>query len=197
MSSTAARLPQLVVGLVVFGAGLGLVVQGGNGQGPWTVFHEGLADHTPLSIGTATIATGVLLLIATIGMKVPIGIGTVLNVALIGPSTDLTIWLVDTPGSATARAMLTVLGPIVTAVGSGLYLGARLGPGPRDGLMTGLNQRGLSIGVARFFIEAGAFTAGVALGGTFGWGTVWWLLVIGPGVQWTLPRFDRGPLVRR
>ncbi len=192
--TTARRSPQLVVGLLLFGAGLGLVVQGTNGQGPWTVFHEGLSEHTPLSIGTATIATGVLVLGATIAMRVPIGIGTVLNVALIGPATDATIWLVATPNSTAGRAALTIIGPLLTALGSGLYLGVHLGPGPRDGLMTGLNQRGLSIRTARFSIEAVAFTAGVVLGGTFGWGTVWWLLVIGPGVQWTLPRFDRGPL---
>lgn len=196
MSGTVRRLPQLVLGLILFGAGLGLVVQGTNGQGPWTVFHEGLADHTPLSIGTATIATGVIVLVATLGMKVPIGIGTVLNVALIGPATDLTIWLVETPDSTAGRTALTLLGPVVTALGSGLYLGVHLGPGPRDGLMTGLHARGLSIRTARFLIEAVAFTAGVLLGGTFGWGTVWWLLVIGPGVQTMLPHFDRGPLVR-
>lgn len=196
MTLAPRRLPQLVVGLVVFGVGLGLVVEGGYGQGPWTVFHEGLADHTPLSIGTATIVTGVLLLVATLGLRVPIGVGTVLNVALIGPATDLTIWLVDTPGSVGGRAALTLAGPLVTALGSGLYLGVHLGPGPRDGLMAGLHQRGLSIRVARFLIEATAFTAGVLLGGTFGWGTIWWLLVIGPGVQWMLPRFDRGPLPR-
>ena len=196
MTTTVRRFPQLVVGLVLFGAGLGLVVRGGNGQGPWTVFHEGLADDAPLSIGTATIVTGVLLLVATLGLRVPIGLGTVGNVALIGPATDLTIWLVDTPGSAVGRATMTALGPVVTAIGSGLYLGVHLGPGPRDGLMTGLHQRGLSIRRARFLIEAVAFTAGVALGGTAGWGIVWWLLVIGPGVQWMLPRFDRGPRLR-
>lgn len=196
MTLAPRRLPQLVVGLVLFGVGLGLVVEGGYGQGPWTVFHEGLADHTPLSIGTATIVTGVVLLVATLGLRVPIGIGTVLNVALIGPATDLTIWLVDTPGTVGGRAALTIAGPLVTALGSGLYLGVHLGPGPRDGLMAGLHQRGLSIRVARFLIEATAFTAGVLLGGTFGWGTIWWLLVIGPGVQWMLPRFDRGPLPR-
>lgn len=196
MTSTARRLTRLVIGLVIFGAGLGLVVQGQNGQGPWTVFHEGLADHTPLSIGTATIVTGVLLLVATLRLEVPIGIGTLLNVALIGPATDMTIWLVDTPGSSGARAALTIVGPFVTALGSGLYLGVHLGPGPRDGLMAGLHQRGLSIRSARFLIEATAFSAGVVLGGTFGWGTLWWLLVIGPGVQWMLPRFDRRPRSR-
>lgn len=168
------------------------MVQGTNGQGPWTVFHEGLADHTPLTIGTATIVTGVVVLGATIAMRVPIGLGTILNVALIGPATDTTIWLVDTPDSAVARALLTLSGPILTALGSGLYLGVHLGPGPRDGLMTGLNERGLSIRTARFGIEAAAFTAGVVLGGTFGWGTLWWLLTIGPAVQWMLPHFDRG-----
>ncbi len=186
------RLPQLLLGLIVFGTGLGFVVQGGNGQGPWTVLHDGLSQHSPLSIGSATILTGVAVLGATIAMRVKVGLGTVLNVALIGPITDLTIWLVDEPGSTFGRAALTLAAPIVTAIGSGLYLGARLGPGPRDGLMQGLNDRGMSIRVARFGIEAGAFSAGFVLGGAIGWGTLWWLVVIGPGVQWMIPRFDRG-----
>lgn len=191
MSITLRRLPQLVLGLIVFGAGLGLVVQGSNGQGPWTVLHDGLSRHTPLSIGTATIVTGVVVLGATIALRVRIGLGTVLNVVLIGPATDFTIWLLDEPRSTAVRAAMTIAGPIVTAVGSGLYLGVRLGPGPRDGLMQGLSERGLSIRAARFGIEAGAFTAGLALGGAIGWGTVWWLAVIGPGVQWMIPWFDR------
>lgn len=196
MTPTVRRLPQLVVGLIIFGVGLGLVVQGTNGQGPWTVFHEGLAEHSPLSIGTATIVTGVVLLVATLAMRVRIGVGTLLNVALIGPATDMTIWLVEEPDSSAARAALTIAGPMVTALGSGLYLGVHLGPGPRDGLMTGLHDRGMSIRLARFVIEAAAFTAGLILGGTAGWGTVWWLLLIGPGVQWMLPKFDRGTLPR-
>ena len=129
-------------------------------------------------------------------MRVPIGVGTLCNVAIIGPATDATIWLIDTPDSTTGRAALTIAGPLLTALGSGLYLGVHLGPGPRDGLMTGLNQRGMSIRAARYLIEAAAFTVGVLLGGTFGWGTIWWLLVIGQGVQWMLPPFDRGPLPR-
>lgn len=196
MTQRLRRLPQLALGLALFGVGLGFTVQGGNGQGPWTVFHDGLADHTPLSIGTATIVTGVALLVATIALRVRIGLGTVLNVAMIGPATDLTIWLIDTPASTLGRGALTIAGPLVTALGSGLYLGVRMGPGPRDGLMTGLHDRGLSIRLARFLIEATAFGAGVLLGGTVGWGTVWWLLVIGPGVQWMLAPFDRGDLPR-
>jgi uncharacterized membrane protein YczE len=196
VSPTLRRLPQLVLGLIIFGSGLGLVVQGSNGQGPWTVLHEGLSDHSALTIGTATVATGVAVLIATLVMRVRIGVGTLLNIALIGPATDLVIWLVDRPDTVAARAVLTIVGPILVAVGSGLYLGVHLGPGPRDGLMTGLHDRGASIRASRFAIEAAAFTAGVVLGGTIGWGTIWWLVFIGPGVQWMLPHFDRGPIPR-
>ncbi|MDW3216985.1 MAG: hypothetical protein R8F63_00120 [Acidimicrobiales bacterium] len=196
MTARLRRVPQLVLGLVLFGFGLGFIVQGGYGQGPWTVFHDGLADHTPLSIGTATIVTGVGLLVATLALGVRIGLGTVANVAIIGPSTDLAIWLIETPDATAARAALTIAGPLVTALGSGLYLGVRLGPGPRDGLMTGLHARGMTIRRARFLIEATAFAVGVVLGGTVGWGTVWWLLAIGPAVQWMLPPFDRGELAR-
>ena len=193
LPSTARRLPQLIVGLVVFGSGLGLVVRGANGQGPWTVFHEGLAIRTPLSIGTATILTGVALLVIMILMRVKIGIGTILNIALIGPSTDATLWLVEEPNSVIARGALTIVAPLVVGFGSSLYLGVQLGPGTRDGVMTGLHDRGMTIRSARFGIEAAAFSCGFLLGGTVGWGTIWWLLAIGPAVQWMLPWFDRGP----
>ena len=187
-------LLQLVVGLIVFGAGMGLVIRGANGQGPWTVFHEGFADHSPLSIGGATMVTGVVLLSVVIAMRVRIGLGTVLNVVIIGPSTDLTLWLLDEPGPAVARVALTVLAPLVVGLGSALYLGANLGPGPRDGMMTGLAVRGLSIRTARFAIEAFAFVGGVLLGGTIGWGTAWWLIAIGPAVQLMLPWFERAAM---
>jgi len=193
LSSTARRTPQLIVGLVVFGSGLGLVVRGANGQGAWTVFHEGLSIHTPLSIGTATILTGAALLVVIIGMRVKIGIGTILNILVIGPSTDLTLWLVEEPESTLARGALTIASPLVVGLGSSLYLGVQLGPGTRDGVMTGLHDRGMSIRSARFGIEAMAFSCGFLLGGTVGWGTIWWLVVIGPAVQWMLPWFDRGP----
>ncbi len=196
LSENVRRLPQLFVGLALFGVGMGLVVSGRNGQGPWTVFHEGLADHSPLSIGGATILTGIVLLIMVLAMRVKIGFGTVMNIAVIGPSTDLTLWLVDEPSSSLGRAAFTVVAPLVVGLGSSLYLGVRMGPGPRDGVMTGLHDRGVSIRLARFGVEAFAFTGGVLLGGTIGWGTVWWLLAIGPTVQWMLPWFDRGDLAK-
>lgn len=184
---------QIVFGLSLFGVGLAFTVRGGFGQEPWTVFHDGLSRHTPLTIGTATVLTGAILVAVVLAMRVRIGLGTFLNVLIIGPATDATLWAIDQPSSAVARAGLTLAAPFVVAIGSGLYLGVHWGPGPRDGLMTGLNDRGLSIGRARFAIEATAFAIGVALGGTIGWGTVWWLVIIGPAVQWTLPRFERRP----
>lgn len=186
-----ARLPRLVAGLAVFGAGLALIVRGGYGQGPWTVFHEGVSLRTPLSIGTATIATGAVIVALVLGFREPIGIGTVANVVVIGLSTDATLALVDRPAATLTRVALTLVAPLLVALGSGLYLGARLGPGPRDGLMTGLNKRGVPIWKARFGIEAVPFTLGLILGGTVGLGTVWWLLVIGPAVQVGMRVFDR------
>ncbi len=191
-SPTVRRLPQLFVGLCCFGVGLGLVVRGQNGQGPWTVFHEGLSEHSPLSIGGATVVTGAALLLIVLVMRVRIGFGTVMNIIVIGPATDVTLWLVDEPASAFGRTAFTIVAPLIVGMGSSLYLGVRMGPGPRDGVMTGLHDRGVSIRAARFGIEAFAFTGGVLLGGTIGWGTVWWLVAIGPAVQWMLPWFDRG-----
>ncbi len=122
-------LVQIVLGLIVFGAGLALVVRGANGQGPWTVFHDGLSQHTPLTIGTATILTGVVLLVLVAIMGVRIGLGTVLNVLIIGPATDATLWLVPEPDAALGRVSLTILAPLVVALGSGLYLGVHWGAG--------------------------------------------------------------------
>ena len=195
MSEAGRRLVQIVVGLYVFGAGLAFTVIGGFGQGAWTVFHDGIADHTPLSIGGATVLTGVCVFVVVLTMRVRVGRGTIMNVLLIGPATDLTLWLIESPEHWAARAAFTLSGPLVVALGSSMYLGVHWGPGPRDGLMLGLNERGVSIRSGRFGVEAMAFTAGFALGGTIGWGTVWSIVAIGPAVQWMLPWFDREPVM--
>lgn len=187
VSTQIKRLPRLAVGLYVFGAGIALIVRGDYGLPGWDVFHQGLSKHTPLSIGGAIIAVGAVLLVALILLREPVGLGTVGNVVLIGLSVDFTLWLIDEPSSRVVRAALTLGGPAVIAVGSGIYLGVRLGPGPRDGLMTALGRRGVTIWKARFVVEAGALVAGVALGGTVGWGTIWFLVSIGPMVQIALP----------
>lgn len=184
---------QIVVGLWLFGVGLAFVVRGANGQGAWTVFHDGLAQHTPLSIGGATVLTGLVILVLVLVMRERIGLGTLLNIAIIGPATDTTLWMLDEPDSIVLRVLLTLSSPFVIAFGSSLYLGVHWGPGPRDGLMTGLNRRGVSIRTARFLIELTAFTVGWILGGAIGWGSVWAVVAIGPAVQWMLPWFDRAP----
>ena len=180
------RVPRLLLGLVLFGFGLGMVVLGGYGLPGWDVFHQGLAERTPLTIGTAVIVIGVVLLIVMLVLHEPIGVGTLANVVVIGLVLDATLWLIDAPVNTAARVLLTLTGPIVVAIGSGYYIGVRLGPGPRDGLMTALDRRGVTLWKARFGIEAVALSGGVLLGGTAGWGTVWFLVSIGPAVQFFL-----------
>ena len=179
-------MPRLLLGLVLFGFGLGMVVLGGYGLPGWDVFHQGLAERTPLTIGTAVIVIGVVLLIVMLVLHEPIGVGTLANVVVIGLVLDATLWLIDAPVNTAARVLLTLTGPIVVAIGSGYYIGVRLGPGPRDGLMTALDRRGVTLWKARFGIEALALSGGVLLGGTAGWGTVWFLVSIGPAVQFFL-----------
>lgn len=187
------RYVRLAVGLVFFGVGLALVIIGDFGVPPWDILHQGLAEQTWLTIGTAMILVGVVLVIALIALKEPLGIGTVANVLVIGLVVDATIEIGGNPSSAILRALCTFLGPIVVALGSGFYIGARLGPGPRDGLMTALDRRGVAIWKARTLIEGAALACGLVLGGTIGWGTVWFVVSIGPAVQFFLRRFDTQP----
>ena len=187
------RYLRLAVGLVFFGVGLALVVIGDFGLPPWDIFHQGLAEQTWLTIGTAMILVGVVLLIALVALKEPLGVGTLANVLVIGLVVDATIEIGGNPSNAILRALCTFLGPIVVAVGSGFYIGARLGPGPRDGLLTALDRRGVAIWKARTLIEGAALACGLVMGGTIGWGTVWFVVSIGPAVQFFLRRFDTQP----
>ena len=195
--SIAARLPQLGIGVVIFGIGLGLSVRSGYGQNPWIVLSDGIALHSPLTIGKASISVGTTLVIGLVLAREPIGVGTIANVAIIGLAIDGTLTMVDEPASAVWRTVFALLAPMIVALGSGLYLGVRLGPGPRDGLMTALHRRGLEIWQARFITEALPFTAGALLGGTIGWGTVFWLVTIGPAVEVAMRLFRHPPLAAR
>ena len=177
------RLPRLLLGLVLFGIGLGLVIAGANGLPGWDVFHQGLSERTPLSIGSAVIAVGAVLLVVMVILREPIGVGTIANVVVIGLVLDATLWLVEEPANRWLGALMTFIGPLVVALGSGFYLGVRMGSGPRDGLMTALDKRGVTLWKARFAIEATVIVAGLILGGTIGWGTVWFMVIIGPSVQ--------------
>ena len=189
-----ARVPGLPLGLVLFGVGIGLKLRSGLGLSPWDAFHQGVANHLPLSIGLVMILVSGLVLLAWIPLRQRVGIGTVLNAVLVGLTIDATLRLIGEAGSTTVR-WVYLLGAIgLIGLGSGLYIGARLGPGPRDGVMTGLAARGLSIRLARTVIEGTVLLAGWLLGGAVGVGTVVFAVLIGPLVQFFLRRLERGPI---
>jgi uncharacterized protein len=188
-----ARFAKLIAGLVVFGAGEAAIVEADLGNSPWTVLAQGVAKHTPLAIGTATVVISFLVLLMWIPLRQRPGLGTILNAILIGLAIDATLPLLPETDDIAARAALLLGGIALVSLGSGLYLTTRLGPGPRDGLMTGLTRRtGRSLRLWRTVIEASALIGGWALGGVAGIGTVAFAALIGPGVQFAVQRVDRG-----
>ncbi len=193
------RVPRLLGGLVLFGVGIALMVRANLGLAPWDVLHQGVSERTGLAIGSVTILTGVVVLLLWIPIRERPGLGTVLNVLVIGVVVDATLAVVDAPEPMWLRVAFLALGIYLFGPGSGLYIGAGLGPGPRDGLMTGLHHRfGWSIRRARTVVELSVLGVGWALGGTVGLGTVAFALGIGPLLQVTLSVFDRdGRLGRR
>ena len=200
LRAAAPRIPALVVGLVTFGSGIALMVEGGLGLGPWEALNQGIARQVGLEIGTVSILLGIPILALWWPLGERPGIGTVLNVILIGTSTNVALALLPTPDEAAVAVRLAFMlgGVLVIAVGSGIYLATDLGPGPRDGLMTGVHNRfGWSIRRARTAIELTVLGIGWALGGTVGLGTVVFALGIGPLLQVTLRVFDREDRVGR
>lgn len=189
---TLRRLPQVVLGLWLFGMGVAAMVAGGLGTAPWDVFHQGVANVTDISLGTVIILTGLALLLAFWPLRERLGLGTILNAVLIGVSVNWTLSWLHQPGPLSARIALTVAGPIAIALASGLYIGGGLGPGPRDGIMTGFAKRGFAVWKVRTILEVSVMTIGVALGGSIGFGTAWFAVSIGPLVQLFLPRFVIG-----
>lgn len=177
------RMPRLLVGLVLFGVGIASMVRADLGLSPWDVLHQGVAGRTALSIGTVSILTSLAVLLLWVPLRERPGIGTLLNAVLIGLVVDLTLWLVPPVAALPPRILLLLAGPALVGIGSGFYIGAGLGPGPRDGLMTGLARRGLAVGPVRAGIEATVLVLGWLLGGTVGIGTVVFTLSIGPLVQ--------------
>jgi uncharacterized membrane protein YczE len=182
------RIARCVAGLALFGIGISLLLDARLGAAPWDVFHTGVAELTGLPVGQVTILTGVVLLLLWIPLGETVGLGTVLNAIEIGLVVDLVLPLLPEPEPVVARTAMMVAGVVVIAIGSGLYIGAGLGPGPRDGLMTGFAARGVSIRVARTGIEITVLGIGIALGGAIGVGTAVFALGIGPLVQVFLPR---------
>lgn len=182
------RLPRVVLGLVLFGVGIAFMVAGDLGLGPWDVFHQGLSDLAGVRIGTVTVVVGLIILLGFIPLREKVGVGTILNAFLIGMTVNVVLPLLGNPEATWVRAALMIGGPVVIALGSGLYIGGGLGPGPRDGIMTGLSKRGIKISRARTGIEVTVLLAGIALGGSVGIGTLWFALGIGPMVGYFLPK---------
>jgi uncharacterized protein len=178
------RLALLLFGVWLFGTGEASLVAAKLGNSPWTVLAQGVARHTPLGIGSATIAISLVVLAVWIPLRQAPGLGTVLNAIVIGLAIAVMLPVLPSHPAAGARIALLAGGIALVATGSGFYLGSRLGPGPRDGLMTGLSARtGRSLRLVRTVIEGSAMIAGFLLGGRLGVGTVAFAALVGPGVQ--------------
>jgi hypothetical protein len=184
------RLIQLSLGLALYGFSIGLMVRSGLGLDPWDVFHQGLSRHIDLSFGMIVNLVGAIVLLLWIPIRQRPGIGTVANVFLIGTFADVSLWLMPPAASLPIAAVMLASGIFLNGVATGAYIGAGLGPGPRDGLMTGLVKRtGGSVRVIRTAIELIVLATGWLLGGTVGVGTVAYALAIGPIIHRMLPFF--------
>lgn len=182
------RITQLVVGLFFYGFGIALMIRAGIGVAPWDVLGQGVALQTGLSFGLVTNVIGALVLLLWIPIRQKPGIGTVVNVLLIGPSAQFGLWVIPEQTDLLPRLAVFAAGLALVAVATGLYIGARFGPGPRDGLMTGIHRRlGWKIWVVRTAIEVTVLAVGWLLGGNVGVGTLLFALLIGPMVGVTLP----------
>ncbi|MEO6115487.1 MAG: hypothetical protein ABIP33_03795 [Pseudolysinimonas sp.] len=184
------RIVQLLGGLFLYGIGLALMVRAGIGVAPWDVLTQGISLRTGVPFGLVTNIVGALVLLLWIPIRVRVGVGTVANVLLIGTSAQLGLNVIPQQTVPWMQGLVFAGGLALVALATGLYIGARLGPGPRDGLMTGLHRRtGWPIWIVRTGIEVIVLAAGWALGGQFGIGTIAFALLIGPMVGVTLPLF--------
>ena len=184
------RLVQLLIGLALYGVSLAMLIRAGLGLDPWDVFHQGVANRTVLSIGTVVIITSFVVLLLWIPLRQRPGIGTLCNAVLVGLFADLGLAVIPDVAQVAGQFAMMAGAVLLNGVASACYIGARLGPGPRDGLMTGLaNRTGKSIRLCRTLIEVTVLAIGWLLGGSVGLGTVVYALAIGPLVQLLLPRF--------
>jgi len=182
------RLVQLAAGLLLYGWSMAMMVRASLGLDPWDVLHAGLTHVLPVSFGTVTIVVGGLVLLLWIPLRQLPGFGTVANVVLIGVACDWALSVISTPDGFWPRLALLLSGVFLNGLAGALYIGSQLGPGPRDGLMTGLVRRtGRSVRLVRTSIELTVLVIGFLLGGSVGLGTVVYAVAIGPLVHWLLP----------
>lgn len=182
------RIAQLLVGLFFYGLGIALMLRGAIGVAPWDVLSQGIALQTGLSFGLITVIISGVVLLLWIPIRQKPGIGTVANALLVGPAAQVGLWMIPEVEDLFTRILLFAGGLTLVAIATGLYIGARFGPGPRDGLMTGINHRwGWKIWIVRTAIEVTVLVIGWALGGNVGIGTLAFALLIGPMVGVTMP----------
>ncbi|WOQ70586.1 hypothetical protein RYJ27_05120 [Microbacterium limosum] len=188
------RSLQLPIGLVLYGVGCAVMIAAGIGLDPWTVFAQGVSKATGMGIGWVTSLIGLGVLLLWIPLRQRPGLGTVLNILMVGTAMQLALDVIPTAPSFALGCVMFAAGIAIVGLGSGLYIGARFGPGPRDGLMTGLSHRlGWPLWVSRTLVEAVVLTAGWLLGGTVGIGTVAFAVLIGPLAHAAVRAFDTAP----
>ena len=184
------RITQLLIGLAMYGISLAMFIRAGLGLDPWDVFHQGVSEKTGFSIGVVVIVVSFLVLLLWIPLRQMPGIGTIANAVLVGLFADLGLWLIPEFSHLGGQIAMLAGAVILNGIASACYIGARLGPGARDGLMTGLVRRtGWSVRLVRTGIEVVVLAVGFLLGGSVGVGTVVYALAIGPIVQLLLPKF--------
>jgi uncharacterized membrane protein YczE len=181
-------MPRLLIGLTLCSTGIAMMVRADLGLGPWDVLHQGLARTTGTTIGVATILVGFAVLMLWFPLRQRPGLGTIVNVLWIGLALDRILTVLPAPEAALARWALLIAGPVTFSLGVAVYIGAGVGTGPRDGIMTGLEQLGMPIAVARTAIEVTVLAIGWLLGGTVGFGTVYFALSVGPVMHIAMPR---------
>jgi uncharacterized membrane protein YczE len=184
------RIIQLLSGLVLFGVGIAMMLQSGLGLPPWDVLHQGLTEGLGLTVGIWSIIVSFVVLVLWLPLRERYGVGTVLNAIIIGVVIDIGVLVIPEPDPVWIDVLLMTGGIVFIGLASGMYIGANLGPGPRDGLMTAIARRGPSIRLTRWGLEIVVLITGILLGGTFGVGTIAFALLIGPIVQFFLPRWS-------
>ena len=188
------RLHQCFFGLFLCGFGLAFTIEAKLGLNPWDVFHDGFSKLINVRIGFAGVITGFIVLLGWIPLKQKPFLGTILNILTIGNVLDLTMYFIPAPESIIMRHGYLYFGTVLFAMGVGIYIGSGLGPGPRDGIMTGIAKKGPSVRVTRIAIDFTAFVSGVLLGGSYGYGTIFMVIIVGPIVQFSLKRYDKGAI---
>ncbi len=182
------RLPQLMIGLVLYGASLAMMLRGALGLAPWDVLHSGFIRHVPMTMGQAVVLFSFVVLLLWIPLREKPGIGTIANAVMVGLAADAALAVLAEPEALWLRVVLLVAGVVLNALATALYIGSQFGRGPRDGLMTGLARRtGLSLRLVRTGLEVAVVVIGLLLGGVLGLGTVLYALAIGPLSQLMLP----------